>query len=65
MMFSKDRKKIIQQFKDYRNDTIDYFLPGIDITYLTYGNHNPPLYSHKCTFKDNILTITISYFDSD
>ena len=52
-------------FKNYTTDTTDYFSPSIDITYLTYGDHNPPIYSHKRTFENNILTIIISYFDED
>ena len=52
-----------QMFKTYISDTTDYFSPGIDITYLTYGDHNPPKYSHKLSFENNIFTINITYFD--
>ena len=54
-----------QMFKTYTTDTTDYFSPGIDITYLDYGGHNPPIYRHRYTFEDNVLTITMSYFRED
>ncbi len=54
-----------QMFKTYRSDKVDYFSPGIDITYLTYGDHNPPVYSHERSFEDNILTINITYFGEE
>jgi len=57
--------KTKQMFKDYTADTTDYFLPGIDITYLSYGDANPPIYRHKITFENNILTIIITYFNED
>jgi hypothetical protein len=61
--YKTNNYKAKQMFKKYTTDTIDYFSPGIDITYLSYGDHNPPIYSHKYIFEDNVLTIIISYFD--
>jgi hypothetical protein len=55
-----------QMFRKYTSDTIDFFSPGIDITYIAFErDYNPPKYNYKCTFLDNILTVIITYFDEE
>jgi len=63
--YKTNNYKTKQMFRKYTTDAIDYFSPGIDITYLDYGGHNPPIYSHKYTFENNILIIIITYFGED
>jgi hypothetical protein len=53
-------------FRKYTSDTIDFFSPGIDITYIAFEKYyDPPKYNYKPVFLDNILTVVITYFDEE
>jgi hypothetical protein len=55
-----------QMFKKYTADTIDFFSPGIDITYIAFERYyNPPKYTYKSTLLNNVLTVIITYFDEE
>jgi hypothetical protein len=58
--------KTKQMFKKYTLDTDDFFSPGVDITYIAFErDYNPPKYRYKSIFADNILTVSITYFDEE